>query len=997
MTFQELMDCYVINENENNSIVYKRLLEMCSNQNITPIIGAGISCWAYPLWGKLLRKLAIGYGLEGEIEELIKESQYEKAASLLDEKITHNELIRQLRIEFRYDLMEERKNDFPKYLENIPKLFQGPIVTTNFDRVIEYIYYLQKIFGFDTVTPFGEQQEAKVESALSYNKPILVKMHGDIQDSGNLVLTEESYNSTYGANYEKPDFDLPMPKALRKILKHNPVLFLGCSLSADRTCSVIKNCASEHNQFALLELPQETNNEENPWKPNLRGADNKFKKAFENRRCEIIDKLNISAIWYPYGMNAETYKLFFSQLCEDLGVFSHIDFDTEENYDLLHPLLGRQRIVEEIVEIFINQSDSYVWIEGAVGIGKTEICKKAYKVLKEKCPKLIMPYIDVTGIKNLQAFFDTVAQKMKIPISNPVNENEISQEVLDGLRKMYSHYLNQKIPVIMYFDNLEDIWYELADPKEKEKLIEWTIKLKKNKIGVLVSCREVPWVNHDIYPYHVNPLDDDKGDLEKLDQKKFDELDSVKLFCEIFHREIFETEKGAFRELIKQLEGHPLAIVLAATQARSEINLDELLKKWHKAKQHPIGMRTEHESLEAALRVSWDAIALNHEAVIQWGLLSYSLKAIPQDVYRCLQGDATDEAWEEGRCALSNANLIYITPDRKAIGMLFPLKKQFMLVCNDENIKGDCLIRWAAYIEKLLDKTKGRQLYGMVPQIFYIMEQLMEFGTDLSNQYLNQIVVKVRRYYQLYVQSANILNKLIDYYEKDETSGLLPLVLEDYGNILRRLGDLNGAEEAYDRAERLYHEKNDYKGIANLLKSRGDLARRQGNLDEAKKAYDEAENGYRQINDSSGLMNLLKARGDLLRLLKDFDGAKEIYLAAALLYRQERDNQGLANLLKSLGDLFRQMADLEEAENAYSEAERLYCQEEDDLGSADLFKSKGDLLRQQDKLQDALTAYDEAQYIYNKVEQLYPRESGNFGGEDLKKSRQALLRRLKPE
>ena len=49
MEFQELMDCYYLSEEDNNRVVYKKLLEMMKKQNVIPVIGAGLSCWAYPL------------------------------------------------------------------------------------------------------------------------------------------------------------------------------------------------------------------------------------------------------------------------------------------------------------------------------------------------------------------------------------------------------------------------------------------------------------------------------------------------------------------------------------------------------------------------------------------------------------------------------------------------------------------------------------------------------------------------------------------------------------------------------------------------------------------------------------------------------------------------------------------------------------------------------------------------------------------------------------
>lgn len=1001
MTFQELMDCYKINENENNNIVYGKLLKMFQKQNITPVIGAGISCWVYPLWGKLLEKLATGYGLEHKIKELLNNNHYEDAASLLESKITHNELARQLQQKFLPSLIKEKADDCPEYLRSIPRLFSTPIVTTNFDQVIEYLFSQQNIFEFDTITPLDKNPLTKVINALAIKKPILIKMHGDIKDSGHLVLTKEAYDNTYGTDPEHPDFSLPMPSTLKHILEHNPALFLGCSLSADRTCSVIRSCTLEYEQFAFLELPEETYNEANPYRPILYGSDGELIEAFRRRREDIIDKLNICAIWYPYGMHNEAYSSLFSRLSEESGNALTTDFTNDINYTLFHPLFGRNPLVDKISKKIMKQSSICVWVDGPAGIGKTEVCKAVYANLKKKYSSLAMPFIDITGISNLSAFFDAVAKETHISIPNPIVSNDVPEYLLKKLTKKYSLHLSQDILMIIYFDNWEDIWYGLKKKEDKESLIQWLLKLMHNKIRILISSRTPPPTAFDCYNCHVEPLDYGKLDIALSKQETFDRLYSVKLFCHVLHRDIAPKEKKVFRKLIEQLEGHPLAIVLAARQAQREISLADMLDRWDKAWQDPIGMRNVHKSLAVALRVSWNAIKINKEAVIQWGLFYYSLRAIPADVFQKLREDSAEEPWREGLRILLEANLVYVTQDREAIAMLIPLKKQFdCLVAPDKSIQEICLIKWVVYIEELLDMA-GKQLSAkrlvshrrvveFAPQIFYIMEQLMTFETALPHQYLDQIVKKVRYYYQFYVQSEALLKRLIDYYKENDSAGLLPIVLEDYGNLMRRLGNLDRAKKAYDNAEPLYRKENDNRGMANLLKSKGDLLRRQGNLNAAKESYDEAEKRYRQDGDNLGLANLLKSRGDLLRRLQDLTGAKMAYHEAKLLYHNERnecDNLGLADLLKAQGDLLCQLKSLDDAQKVYDEAEKLYRDELDNLGLANLLKSRGDLLRQQNMLDKALK-------IYNTAIQLYPKDEDSSGLSDLLKSRDDLQHRL---
>ena len=61
MTFDELMDFYNINDDLCNRAVYNSLLNELKSNRVTPVIGAGLSCWAgYPLWGGLLKDKAKG-------------------------------------------------------------------------------------------------------------------------------------------------------------------------------------------------------------------------------------------------------------------------------------------------------------------------------------------------------------------------------------------------------------------------------------------------------------------------------------------------------------------------------------------------------------------------------------------------------------------------------------------------------------------------------------------------------------------------------------------------------------------------------------------------------------------------------------------------------------------------------------------------------------------------------------------------------------------------
>lgn len=416
MKFIDLMNCYNISDFDNNQIVYNELLDLLRRQNVTPVIGAGLSSWAYPLWNKMLQTQAKHYGLASEVAVLLEDGQYEEVASILEDELTPNGFSNLLRQIFRVSAIKEHSVECPEYLYDIPRLFRGPILTTNFDRVIEYLFESNSIICPDVVLPSDDMQGNKVKYALHNNAPILIKMHGDIGDPSNLILTKESYDEVYGQDTANPDLELPMPDFLQKVLRRNPILFLGCSLGTDRTCNVIKKCAENCRQFAFLELPEETKNPENQVEPHLRGESNRLIEKLRERKKQLIGDLNIQPIWYPYGMHKDAYTVFFQELCKDLKITLG-----DSSYRLISKgvrpkniFYGRESLLEEIHES-LREGKQGVFLQGIGGIGKSETAKQyAHHYQKEYKDIFFLTYSssleelicnpEIVEIKNLKQF-----------------------------------------------------------------------------------------------------------------------------------------------------------------------------------------------------------------------------------------------------------------------------------------------------------------------------------------------------------------------------------------------------------------------------------------------------------------------------------------------------------------------------------------------------------------------------------------------------------------
>ena len=997
MKFQELMDCYYLSGEDNNRVVYEQLLEMMEKQNVTPAIGAGLSCWAYPLWGALLKKYAKVYGIEDQVDKLLAENQYEEAASCLEKEVTHNKFMQLLEKSFGESKIKEKASEMPEYLRKIPRLFRGSVVTTNFDRVIEYLYQAEGMTLPDTVNPSDDFQSDKIERALHQNTPLLVKMHGDINDSKHLVLTREAYDRAYGENPQEPDFERRMPRYLQKILKRNPLLFLGCSLEADRTCSVIKKCAGNIQQFAFLELPADTENEEDWLHPLLReggGKEGRLGEGLRKRIQQITGEMNIQPIWYPHGKHTEALEAFFSQLMKDMsgegngngpssGPSSGILPESSSNYSALHKLLGRDEEVSEIVTALTENQPCCVWVEGAPGIGKTETCKEVYHRIKRSYPgKSWMPFIDITGVKTLADFWDTVARSVGADFPDDLPAERCPGYLTEQLKAMSDVFSVESDAVkILYFDNWEDVWYGVKSNKEEKKiLLKWMKNVEMAGVRILVSTRETALSVLNDREIPLRPLDEENLNAERISGDEFRNLDSVRLFCSILDREITPAETEDFRQLILQLEGHPLAIVLTATQAKREIQIKDVLARWDQAVQESAIAGNRHESLEIALRVSWESVKENEGAVLIWGLLYYSVKEIPVSVFERLRGDFEEEKWREGVSALIDANLINISQDRTRVSMLLPLKKQFRKFVPEENpIHRECLVKWAECINGWLETAENRKsedrlrahqiIVEMMPQISHIITLIISQGEQSSLiQYLDEIVRNGGNYYRNYLYRTHIVEKMLHFYggHENDKADILALLHKICGDLLNRLGKVEEAEEKCAVAEELYKKEQSDLGLANTLKSQGDILRHQGKVEEAEEKYAVAEELYKKCQVDQGLANTLLSRGNLLIRQGKVEEAEEKYAVAEELYKKERNACGLANTLLFYGDLLSCQGKVKEAEEKYAVAEKLYKKERDECGLANILLSQGNLLSCQGKVKEAEEKYARAEELYKK-------------------------------
>ncbi|MDQ3279925.1 MAG: SIR2 family protein [Acidobacteriota bacterium] len=239
-----------------NRINLKKLSTV-SEQRLVPFVGAGLSVpFGFPGWTTFLSDAAAKAGVSDEVSELFVAGDYEGACACIAGRL--GRAVFENLVE---DAFGRPPDDVPlAAVAVLPRIARGPVITTNFDHVLETVYR-NSGHPFEQVL-WGARSSA-VASTLYDNNHYLLKIHGDVTDRTDRVFTKSDYLAQYGS--EDPDsFDyaLPLPAALRRMFTTRSILFLGCSLQHDRTTHLLESLAADDHEiplhFAVIEMPSNT-------------------------------------------------------------------------------------------------------------------------------------------------------------------------------------------------------------------------------------------------------------------------------------------------------------------------------------------------------------------------------------------------------------------------------------------------------------------------------------------------------------------------------------------------------------------------------------------------------------------------------------------------------------------------------------------------------------------------------------------------------------------
>ncbi len=309
------MDLQTLVETENGPVIDAIVRSLRSPTGVIPFIGAGMSHdYDVPMWGEFLEIAAVTDEEKAEVKRLVGDGKYEDAAQFLDTGERSKDF--RALISERLDVNVEPERRMTGPLSLLPLMTRGPVITTNFDRVIEAFYETaERPFTGDAWIA-GRQEPLHILEAIQQNRHALIKLHGDVRDASTFTFTALEYDQSYGSLEHGTRGVLT--ELGNVIYTNRPLLFLGCSLEKDRTLALLQQVAAENRfltHYAVLEAP-------------------KTGPELEQRRDEL-KRAGIVPLWFMPGKFGQIADLL-DRLVERAGA-DNVTADDVNDFDSVKP------------------------------------------------------------------------------------------------------------------------------------------------------------------------------------------------------------------------------------------------------------------------------------------------------------------------------------------------------------------------------------------------------------------------------------------------------------------------------------------------------------------------------------------------------------------------------------------------------------------------------------------------------------------------------------
>lgn len=424
----------------------QKLLEQLERNTVIPFIGAGMSSPVYPTWKEYLKMVYDPEDLTASktVKNMLEDEpcNFEDILQYLQKRCGLLFFDRTREI-FSYDkISQERINPV---LYAIPRLFCGPIITTNLDQSLEWLYR-----GFEIPLPVGLANDRSFICAhMAQSQPCLWKIHGDIDKTGSWVLCTDDYNRLYESRKNARFLDL-----FRLFLQSRTLLFLGSSLRSDKVVHLLRELFAlnpDIRHFAILPLEEPLRDPGSP-------------EYFDE--LSRLSNMGIQPLWYPEGDYAALADLVWG-LVKKAGKGRLGSYPPQELPYRFSGYIERKAALEEISRAFA-EGHRFVTLRGISGIGKTKLANAYLSQAREStiCLKCSDPELFQ------QSLYDFLKWDGRLP-----QEQALTAQL--DYKALFQDALYKRLHYLVLFDDVYD-----------DDIFDFIGDLPQNGKYLITTCRQ---------------------------------------------------------------------------------------------------------------------------------------------------------------------------------------------------------------------------------------------------------------------------------------------------------------------------------------------------------------------------------------------------------------------------------------------------------------------------------------------------------------------------
>ena len=508
---------------------------------------------------------------------------------------------------------------------------------------------------------------------------------------------------------------------------------------------------------------------------------------------------------------------------------------------------GRSREMFELVnEVLANR---LITITGSGGIGKTAVAREVARWFHSRghFPDGVIS-IDLRQAETIEEIIAMLGASIEAEFSE-------TNHVVEYLRERQC---------LLLLDNAEDaLWRE---QEAVQDLINAILKYAPKVKLLVTGQREVGGNLHE--PELVYRLRTIEANFAAM------------LFVAASKRRMLfeEARSEKFGELLNELGGHPLSIVLMARQLGPGIKIEDLIDRIETQKANAIEVKSitdkdpEHgESLIASLSAAYENLSDNGK--IAFAVLAMLPAGAQEFTIRQLFGD---EGWEWA-LEINDASLAEITVNRRVV--LIPPVRLFAGSVVGDKVRAELgpkiLELMAAYARQFYEHvgTVDAEQYRFY---FALEEPNLRFASQLScttlksNKEISSLGFLATYLLDLYKfndrqkEGRQIGESVVVELERIGDKLGQANTLQALGDIAVRTDDLKDAKDKYDKALEIFEQIDEKMGQANTLRSLGQWCVLEGELGMADSSLNEANELYISINELEGLSEVHLTRALVL-------------------------------------------------------------------------------------------------------------------------------------